>query len=864
MRPIQTYSIAPSLPEELKRLLDLAYNMSWAWDYEAVALFRRLDPDLWEQTEHNPILMLGTISQDRLAAAAANAGFLAQLDRVSESHQRYLSEEAWYGRKYGTDDGLSVAYFSAEFGITESLRIYSGGLGILSGDHLKSASDLGLPLIGVGLLYQQGYFRQYLNAAGWQQERYPDNDFHTLPLRQEKRPDGSRVSISVPFPHGPVHADVWRAQVGRVPLLLLDTNVPGNARQEDRDITDQLYGGDLDTRIRQEIMLGIGGLRALDAAGLRPTVCHLNEGHSAFLALERIRRAMVEENLTFTEAREATRVGNVFTTHTPVPAGNDLFPPELVDRYFSHYYPQLGLSRHEFMSLGRQDPSNEREGFCMTVLALRLCTHRNGVSKLHGRVSRKMWRAVWPHADPDEIPIEWITNGVHGRSWISHDLVDLYDRYLGPEWREDPTDQTVWEHLQEIPDEELWRTHERRRERLVAFARRRMRRQLEQRGASASERQMAQDVLNPYALTIGFARRFATYKRATLILHDLDRLTRILLDRQRPVQLILAGKAHPKDNPGKDFIRQIVQFARREDLRRHIVFLEDYDITMARYLVQGVDVWLNTPRRLLEASGTSGMKATANGAINMSVLDGWWDEAYAMDPNVGWAIGQGELYDDHTYQDSVESAAIYEMLEKEVAPLFYGRGQDGLPHGWIARMRQAMRAACPYFNTARMVSEYAERFYRPAHQCYTRLAADNRAQARALAAWQDKVASQWGRVRVETVDVASLADLTVGAKLHVRAQVAMGGLVPQDVRVEVCYGPVDSEGQVCQARTVVMSHAGPGSGPGTHRFAGEVPLDAAGRHGLGVRILPDHEALCDPYPPGLICWADVQPVSKAP
>ena len=615
MHPIRTFTITPSLPASIERLHELAYNLWWAWHMEVIDLFRRLDRDLWEETGHNPVLMLGVIEQEKLERAAQDEAFLASMERVLEDFDRYMqSQTTWYQERYGASARPTIAYFSAEFGLTDCIPNYSGGMGVLAGDHLKSASDLGLPLVGVGLLYQQGYFRQYLSADGWQQERYPENDFYTMPVRLERRQDGTPVMIEVSYPGHKVRAQVWRVQVGRVSLFLLDTNLE-DSPPEDRDITDQLYGGDMDMRIRQEIVLGIGGIRALKALGIHPTVCHMNEGHSAFLALERIRLLMEEHNLSFAEAREAAAAGNIFTTHTSVPAGIDLFPPGLMDKYFADYYPSLGLSRDELLALGRVNPADPNEPFSMAVLALRLSASSNGVSKLHGTVSRRMWQAVWPGVPEDEVPITSVTNGIHPLSWISHDMADLFDNYLGPTWRENPADPEVWKEVDEIPDEELWSTHERRRERLVAFARRRLQAQLEEHGAPPSEVERAKEVLDPEALTIGFGRRFVTYKRATLILRDPERLARILNNKDRPVQIIYAGKAHPKDQPAKELIKQIVHFARRDEFRRRIVFLEDYDICVARYMVQGVDLWLNNPRRFQEACGTSGMKAAVNGAI---------------------------------------------------------------------------------------------------------------------------------------------------------------------------------------------------------------------------------------------------------
>ena len=651
---------------------------------------------------------------------ARDEGFLAHLDRVDEAFNNYMSATTWFQDTYGeaAADQCRVAYFSAEFGIHESIPVYSGGLGLLAGDHLKAASDLGIPLVGVGMMYREGYFRQYLNVDGWQQERYPENDFFNLPLITETNAKGQPILITVPMPGREVSARIWRIQVGRVPLYLLDTNIAQN-NADDRQITARLYGGDHDMRIRQEMILGIGGIRALRAIGKVPTVCHMNEGHSAFCGLERIRVKMEENQIDFASAREAVAAGTCFTTHTPVPAGNDVFQGSLMEHYFSQYLPALKIDRQEFLGLGRQNPRDQNEPFCMTVLAIRLSNSSNGVSKLHGQVSRRMWKAIWPDLPESEIPITSITNGVHTRSWLALEMGQLYERYLGVQWEERPTDHSVWKRVENIPNAELWRTHERRRERLVAFARARLKDQLVRRGAPPSEVARADEVLDPDALTLGFARRFATYKRGTLLFRNLERLGAILNAKDRPVQIIFAGKAHPRDHGGKELIAEIVHLARRPDFRRRIVFIEDYDINVARYLVQGVDVWVNNPRRPLEASGTSGMKVCINGGINLSVLDGWWCEAFAGDN--GWAIGAGEEYSDLTYQDDVESRAIYDLLEQEIVPLFYTRSSDGLPRGWIKVMKRAMSTVCPVFNTSRMVQEYMEKCYGPSAERYERL-----------------------------------------------------------------------------------------------------------------------------------------------
>jgi len=857
MRPLYTFTVKPSLPTELQPLQELAYNLMWCWDHEMIALFTRIDPDLWEETAHNPVMMLGRVKQERFAQLAADDGFLNEVRRAMQRIREYTRRTSWYQKEHPDpcEDAL-VAYFSMEFGLTESLQIYTGGLGILAGDHLKSASDLGVPLVGVGLLYQKGYFHQYLNADGWQQESYPDNDFYNLPLTLQRDENGDPLLVKVAYPGRDVYAQIWRVDVGRVRLYLLDTNIEDNGRP-DQDITDYLYGGDLDMRLRQEIMLGIGGVRALDVLGIRPRVYHMNEGHSAFLALEHTRLLMREHGLSFDQAKELARAGAVFTTHTPVPAGIDRFPSDLIGRYFGGYYGELGLDHERFMALGRQNAGDPYEPFCMAILALRMAAYTNAVSKLHGRVSRRMWQGVWPGTPAEEVPIGSVTNGIHQPSWVSRDMASLYERYLGPRWRETPADAELWSRVDRIPGAELWNTHERRRERLVAFIRRRLRQQVARRGGSQAELLAAEEVLNPEALTIGFARRFATYKRATLLLQDPDRLARILGDRDRPVQIVFAGKAHPHDNPGKELIRQIVHMARREELRLRLVFVENYDMNIARYLLQGVDVWLNTPIRGHEASGTSGIKAAANGVLNVSILDGWWNEAYT--PEIGWAIGRGEEYDDRSLQDHVESNALYNLLEQEVIPLFYARGSDGMPRQWLEKMKASMKAVCPIFNTHRMLQEYTEKYYLPARSRYDRLSSDDLAPVKAYAAWKERVYRCWPEVRIEDVRSDIPSETAVGVGNNVWAKIHLGDLVPDDVTVELYHGPVDANGDIQEPRIVEMACDDPEQAcvegePGTYVFSKALTCRSSGMHGFTVRVVPRHPEQVNAFETGLVLW----------
>lgn len=705
---IQKFTVVPRIPKRLKPLHTIAFNLRWSWTRNAVALFRRIDIDLWEKCGHNPVALLGALHPQRLRSLQDDEAFLAHMDSVHDELSRYLKRATWYSRVYEGKLQMRIGYFSFEFGIHECLPIYSGGLGALAGDHVKSADELGLPLVGVGLAYQKGYYRQILNSDGWQQEHYPENDFYNCPLTLVRDKSGREMTIEVSLPQRRVYARIWRMNVGRCPLFLLDTNVSAN-EPNDREITARLYGGDLDMRIRQEILLGIGGIRALNKVGYPPTLCHMNEGHSAFLALERMRQLIEKQGLSFEEAREATKVGQIFTTHTPVPAGNDRFPPEMVTEYFQDYIHDLGISMDTFLGIGRENPDDPRENYCMTILALRLASHANGVSKLHGNISRKMWKRIWPGIPERELPISHVTNGVHTHSWLSDEFARLFERHMGPQWLDDPMNRGIWQRLGEIPDNEIWRSKERLRDRLVSFVRNRLKRQYRRLGSPSSKLMAADEVLDPDVLTICFARRFATYKRAYLILQDLERLKKLLLDRDRPVQLVMAGKAHPHDHPGKEIIRQIAQLSRDDEFKHRIVFIEDYDIEVARHLLQGADVWLNTPRRPMEASGTSGMKAAVNGALNVSILDGWWAEAFSGEN--GWAIGTGKEMDDHTYQDEMESRMLYDLLENEVVRLFYQRGPDNVPREWVSRCKASLMSICPHFNTNRMVEEYAERFY---------------------------------------------------------------------------------------------------------------------------------------------------------
>ena len=863
MPGLRSFTVLPALPASLTDLDLIARNLFWSWNPRFVDLFRRIDSRLWTACGHNPIKLLGSVPQERLEKLSENDSFLSELRRAKEALQQYLDESTWFEKVCSDNRKASIAYFSAEFGLHECVPIYAGGLGILAGDHLKSASDLGIPLVGVGLMYQRGYFRQYLNIDGWQQEAYVENDPYNMPAELVRSDDGTPLTVSAEYPGRCVQAQIWAVSVGRITLYLLDTNIPANS-PADRMITSSLYGGDRELRIRQEIMLGIGGLRALSAMGITPTVCHMNEGHAAFMALERIRQLKCTTEMSFEEAVEVTKAGNVFTTHTLVRAGLDEFSVALMDKYLGAYVPQLGIDRGYFLSLGRMLPDDDNEPFKMAVLAIKLSGYVNGVSQLHGQISREVWGSLWPGVPVNEVPITSITNGVHFKSWLSDEIAGLHQRYLGPAWSESVCDESVWEQVDQIPDEEFWSAHQRCKDQLIVFARKRLVAQMQRRGTCRGDLRHAEEVLDSEALTIGFARRFAAYKRGDLILKDAERLARLLTNAERPVQIIFAGKAHPKDEGGKEIIRNIVHFASEEAVRRHIVFLEDYDIDVARFLVRGVDVWLNNPRRPMEASGTSGMKAAANGVLNVSTLDGWWCEGYT--PEGGWVIGAGESYQSQEYQDMVEAQALYNILEHEVVPLFFARSADNLPRRWLAKMKACIKSVAPRFNTHRMLAEYAQRFYVPAAARYRHLSDDAMAGARDFARWKAEIRSAWPEVFVQEVTMhagngnggeplnAGQPQLKVGSELTVRARVRLGRVRPDNVSVELYHGPTDSWGNIREGAAVPMTHETANGENGEHWFSGRMQCQGTGQHGAVVRVLPRHPDQVNPYELGLILW----------
>lgn len=696
-----------SLPRRIKRLGELAYNLWWTWDPDVQRLYKRIDTDLWERTSHNPILFLRNVERPRLNAVTHDSYYLDFYDRAMLAFDQYMNrEDTWYEQNHGHKPEELIAYFSSEFGLHETLPIYAGGLGVLSGDHLKEASDLGLPLVAMGFLYTKGYFTQKISEDGWQEAHYMRLRFDELPVFPILGEDDQPCTVSVDLPGRKVLARLWKIQVGRVPLYLLDSDVEGNS-PEDRELTSRLYSSDLDLRISQEIILGIGGVRALRKLGHDPVVWHMNEGHSAFLALERLRE-FFKAGEDLESAAQKVRQKTIFTTHTPVPAGSDEFPLWLIDKYFASYWEDLDISREEFIDLARHEQS-WGETFSMPVLAMRMSKLRNGVSELHGQIARKMWNYLWEDRSVDEVPISHITNGVHTGTWLARRLRHLYGRYLGRDWMEAMDDAEIWQAVETIPDEELWAVRRHLKRKLVFYMRERAQAQWMEDNVHPVQVVASGALLNPYALTIGFARRFATYKRADLVLSDYDRLLNMINQPNKPVQIIFAGKAHPADKPGKLLIQKVYRMVKRADNGGRLVFLEDYDMNLARYLVQGVDVWLNTPRRPNEASGTSGEKAAINGVLNFSVLDGWWREGY--NGSNGWAIGDDTDYDSPELQDEMDAESLYDVLENEIIPLYYDRSSGNLPVEWIQRMKESIRTLAPEFSMRRMVKDYAYDLY---------------------------------------------------------------------------------------------------------------------------------------------------------
>ncbi|MEJ2655710.1 MAG: alpha-glucan family phosphorylase [Desulfobacterales bacterium] len=849
MSHIQTFQVFPAVPEPLSFLQVLARNLWWCWRLDAIELFRRINPRLWEQSGRNPIVFSTLIPQKQLEKLAKDKSFLAHQQRVKERFVMEVSNPVDFSNTPYGQNG-TIAYFSMEYGIHESVPISAGGLGILAGDHLKAASDLALPLVGVGILYHKGYFHQFLDPDGWQQEDYPETDIYHLPVKPAKDRSGKKITVSVTGPNGDIRAAVWKLMVGRVPLYLLDTNLPENP-PEIRDITSRLYAGDQKTRLAQEVLLGIGGMRCLEAMDIYPVVCHLNEGHCAFATLERLSQTMSRFNIDLKTAEEIVSRTTVLTTHTPVAAGHDEFPSDLVRPYLSPLSERLGATVDEMISWGHAVKSGSDAPLSMFVLALRMSQYINGVSELHGKVARRMWLHVWEGIPEDEIPITHVTNGVHIPSWISIENALLFERYLGPEWHLHMANPETIRRIDDIYDEELWRAHEMSRSRLIRMCRALMIKQYSRRNAPREMMKDAESVLDQDALTIVFARRFATYKRAYLLLRDPDRLEAMIASEKQPVQFIFAGKAHPRDNEGKELIKRIIEFARRAKVRPRVAFLEDYDINIARHLVQGGDVWLNTPRRPFEACGTSGMKAAANGVLNVSILDGWWCEGYSEDR--GWRIGNGEEYTDPAYQDSVESQALYNVLENEVIPCFYERKNGDIPARWLKMIKNSMKMAIQQFCTHAMVSKYQTNFYEPAAKRLQSLISDSAKEAVVLSTQYKRLGELWGDIKIESPVRETNGAYRVGESFSVTAVVRLGELRPDEVDIELYYGPMKAVDMISESHFKGMT-VKEDQGNGTYLYTCDITCTDSGRFGFTVRAVPRGDDRIK-FAPGRITWA---------
>lgn len=855
MQPLFTYNVVPKLPVELEPLREIVYNLWWTWEPAARKLFRHLDPELWHRTNHNPLRMLQLSRQARLHELAEDDDFLRDLKTVRQKLKDYMARQDTYGKTRQGPLQNPVAYFSAEFGFHESFPNYSGGLGILSGDHCKSASDLDLPFVAFTLLYKGGYFRQQINKDGVQEAVPLNQNFSHLPITEVLDKNGKSLVVTVSILGRAVHSKIWQLQIGRITLFLHDTDIPENS-DEDRVITAQLYGGDHEMRIKQEIVLGIGGVHALHAMGIEPAAYHLNEGHAAFISLELIRRQVVDQKLDFYSALQIVAAGNIFTTHTPVPAGNDAFSLDLMRLYFGDYPAKVGIDFDTFASFG-QFRLNATEPFSMTILALRMSRHANGVSELHGRVSQGLWKDVWAGVPQNEVPITSVTNGIHTKTWAAPEFIALYDQYL-PGWEENLTDPEFWRGVIEIPDEQLWETHQKLKERLVEFVRQRVRVQRERLGESPESLRHVNRLLNPDVLTVGFARRFATYKRATLLFSDPERLHKLLTNPERPVQFVFAGKAHPKDEPGKRFIQEVYKFTRMKEFENRIVFVEDYDHYVGRRLYQGVDLWLNNPRRPLEASGTSGMKLPPSGGLNLSVLDGWWCESW--NGKNGWAIGS-EIPEtteqiDQKFEDEVDVSSLFHILEAQVVPLYYAKPDGKLPLAWIQLMRESIRSVVPMFNTHRMVKEYAERLYEPAAAKFAELAADKGSKAVEISEWKAKMRKDWPSVRITEVQnpTAGRFSVPVGESLEIKARLQLGNIDPKFVRVQAYFGEATDSTTISKP-AILDFHDYEALGKGAYLFRGAIPASESGVYGFNVRVIPMHPILAQAHELRLITWA---------
>lgn len=844
-------TVNPQLPKRIEKLHTIANNLWWSWNTEFLRLFKQIDRDLWERTDKNPVKFLKLVSQERLEEACQNQTFLKEYDVIVENFEDYMkSKSTWFSRNYPDNKTDSIAYFSAEYGLDQILPIYSGGLGILSGDHLKSASDLGLPLVAVGLLYKNGYFHQKINGYGDQETEYRKIDIASLPINPVKDAEGQDFIVSVTFPKRKLYLKVWQIEVGRVTLYLMDSDIEEN-HEEYRNVTTTLYGGDQEMRIQQEIVLGMAGVKLLKTLGLNPTVYHMNEGHSSFLIIELIKEVMKEKQVSFEMARDIVSSKTVFTTHTPVPAGNDIFPLDLVERYFKDYWDKLGISKEEFFKMGMEPEPKPNAGFNMGILALKVAGKKNGVSRLHGAVSRELFNDVWPEIAADESPITHVTNGIHTCSWLAPNLKELYNEYLMPYWQDHIYKDSTWEKVIDIPNEKLWKAHVQRKQKLMEVVKENITERLRRSGYHYEEINEITEKLNPNALTIGFARRFATYKRATLLFRNLERITQIVNNTGRPVQIIIAGKAHPADKEGQDLIKYIHEISMKPQFKGKIFLLENYNIAMSRYLISGVDVWLNTPRRPMEASGTSGQKASVNGVINFSILDGWWAEGYNQ--KNGWAIGTNAEYENYEIQDNRDSESIYQILENKIIPAYYEQDEKGISARWMEYMKNSIISTGGKYSTARMLVDYTNQLYMPLANLYHNHY-ENLEEVANYHNWKQEIYRNWEDIQITEENNLDNIAIDAGNNIEVACKVKLPNISVENVETQVYYGRIKENGVVEKIAVIPMELVEEEEEERIYTYKAKIELTTGGDYGYTFRVMPKHEMLLDSENLNLVKW----------
>ena len=845
-------TVNPQLPSRINKLSEISNNLWWSWNTDFLKIFKEIDIDLWEKVEKNPVKFLKLVSQEKLEQAVLNPSILKQYDKIVNDFEGYInSKNTWFSKKYPNSKNDLIAYFSAEYGLDETVPIYSGGLGILSGDHLKSASDLGIPLVAVGLLYKNGYFHQKIDAYGNQKSIYKDIDLMNMPINPVKDDKGNDLKILLKLPGKNLYLKVWNIKVGRVTLYLLDSDIAENTDEDYRNITLRLYGGDQEMRIKQEIVLGIGGVNLLKTLGLNPSVYHMNEGHSSFLLLEVMKNIVKEKKVSFNIARDITSSQTVFTTHTPVPAGNDIFPVELVEKHLKGYWTKLGIDKEIFLRLGMKPNDSLDNGFNMGILALKIAGKKNGVSKLHGAVSRELFGDVWPNIAANESPITHVTNGIHTCSWLAPNLKKLYNKYLTPYWQDSIQIDDTWKKIENIPNSELWAEHIARKEKLFELVKQNMTSYMRNNGKSYEEINDIVSKLNPNTLTIGFARRFATYKRATLIFRDLERITQILNNSDKPVQIIFAGKAHPADKEGQDLLRYIYEISMKPQFKGKVFVLENYNIGIARYLVSGVDVWLNNPRRPMEASGTSGQKASVNGVINFSVLDGWWAEGY--NSKNGWTIGTNDEYDSYEIQDNADSSSMYNTLENKIIPIYYDKDKNGISEKWMQIMKNSIISTGGRYSTSRMLCDYTNNLYMPLVELNKKYYTDL-SNVAAYNEWKDKMYINWDKIKIEQYNNLDNISIDAGNKIEVNCKVILPDISVENINVEVYAGRITDNGTIENIVIMPMELVDENDENREYMFKAKLELTTGGNYGYTFRVMPKHEMLLDAENLDLIKW----------